>query len=133
MLKQKGPIFARYILGLIYFIFGALGLFQLLPPQPDMPERMQLFMTGLLATGYFFPLLKGTETICGLMILAGVAPALMLVILAPITINIFLLHSFLTPGLENIVLPLFMVIMHVWAAQFFLPVYKNMFRRHRPN
>lgn len=52
------PIIARFLLGLAFFIFGGAGLFNLFPPPPDMPVALQAFMTGIMATGYFFPVLK---------------------------------------------------------------------------
>lgn len=128
-MKKFAPKVALYILALIYFIFGGAGLFNLLPAPPDLPVKLQTFMTGIMATGYFFPVLKGTETLCGLLLLLGVAPALILVVLAPITLQIVLLHSFLTPGLQNLALPLFMLILHITAATRFWPVYQPLFKR----
>lgn len=120
---------ARYLLGLIFFGFGLAGLLKLLPPQPDMPEKMQTFMNGMMATGYFMTLLKLTETICGLMLLINFAPALALVILAPITINIFLVHAFMTPGLGNLVMPIAMLVLHFLAAQAYCEKYRPLFRK----
>lgn len=130
-MKPIVPKIARYIIALIFFVFGGAGLFNLFPPPPNMPEKLQTFMTGIMAAGYFFPLLKGTETLCGLLLLVGVAPALMLVILAPITINIFFTHAFLTPGIENLVLPIFMVICHGVAAVGYWKVYKPLFDKNK--
>lgn len=127
---NKASTVARYVLGLIFFVFGAAGLFNLLPPPPDMPEKLQTFMTGMMVTGYFFPLLKSTETIFGLLLLAGFAPALALVILAPITINIVLVHSFLTPGAKELVLPLVILILHLVAAKKYWATYQPLFRRN---
>lgn len=120
---------ARYLLGLIYFVFGGAGLFNLLPAPPEMPERMQTFMNGIMATGYFFPLLKATEMVCGLLLLLGFAPALALVILAPITLNILFVHAFMTPGAQELVLPVIMIVAHLLAATNFSNVYKPLFKR----
>jgi len=121
---------ARYILGLIFFIFGGAGLLNLFPPPPDMPQKLQTFMTGIMAAGYFFPLLKGTETICGLLLLLGVAPALVLVILAPISINIFMTHLFLTPGVQNLVMPSLIIVCHLLAAKSYWKIYRPLFNRN---
>jgi uncharacterized membrane protein YphA (DoxX/SURF4 family) len=59
---------------------------------------MATFFAGLAASKYFFYLLKGTETACGLLLVSGVFVPLALVVLAPISINIFLVHSFLAPS-----------------------------------
>lgn len=122
---------SRYFLGLLFFVFGTAGLFNLFPPPPDMPEQLQTFMNGIMAAKYFFPLLKGTETLCGLMLLIGIAPALMLIILAPITINIFFTHAFMTPGMSNLVLPIIIIVLHVLAAHNYRDVYIPLFRRNK--
>lgn len=96
-MKTKFPLIARILLGLIFFVFGLIGLFNLIPPPPNLPEKLQAFNTGLMATGYFFPFLKIVETTCGLLLLVGVFIPLALVVLAPIIINIILVHAFLAP------------------------------------
>lgn len=128
-MKPIIPKIARYLLGLIFFIFGGAGLLNLLPAQPDMPEKLQTFMTGMMAAGYFFPLLKGTEVVCGLLLLIGVAPALALVILAPISINIFMVHLFLTPGLQNLLMPILILVCHLLAATAYWKLYKPLFQK----
>jgi uncharacterized membrane protein YphA (DoxX/SURF4 family) len=91
------PKIARYLLGLIFFIFGGAGLLNLFPPPPNMPEKLQAFMNGIMATGYFLPFLKATETVCGFLLLSGIAPALALLILAPIVIQISQKRIFVLP------------------------------------
>ena len=126
-MKNTAPKIARYLLGLIFFVFGGAGLLNLFPPPPNMPEKLQAFMNGIMATGYFFPVLKGTETICGLLLLIGIAPAVMLIILAPITIQILLLHSMLTPGLQNLVMPVIILVAHITAASGYWTRYRPLF------
>lgn len=123
------PELARYLLGLIFFIFGGAGLFNLIPPPPDLPEKLMTFMNGLMVTEYFFPLLKGTEVVCGLLLLTGFAPALALVVLAPISINILLVHLFLTPGIENLIIPSAIIVLHALAAWQYWRVYRPLFSR----
>ena len=63
---------ARIILGLIYFVFGSMGLaiaFGLMKmPEQPMPEAAEIFMKGIMATGYFFPVLKVTEVVFGFLL-----------------------------------------------------------------
>jgi putative oxidoreductase len=128
--KQKLPTITRILLGLIFLLSGVAGLFNLIPPPPDMPEKLMSFMTGLMSTGYFIPFLKTTETLCGLLLLLGIAPALILLILAPITINIILVHSFLTPGLENLIVPVLILVLHITSARKYWPVYRPLFNKN---
>ena len=86
------------------------------------------FIGGLASSGYFFPVLKGTEVVAGLLLLTGVAAPLALVVLAPITLQIFLFHSILTPGLQNSVLPLVMIALHIASATAFWSLYRPLFK-----
>lgn len=106
----------RILLGLIYFVFGLNGFLNFLPMPENLPEGAVAFTTGMMSAKYFFPLLKGTEVLCGAALLANQFVALALVVLAPVTIHIFLFHLFLTPGLENSILPLVMMILSLLIA-----------------
>jgi putative oxidoreductase len=132
---SKVQLGARIILGLIYFVFGCMGLamvFGLMQaPTPEMPEAAMKFNEGLFGSGYFLPFLKITETICGFLLLSGIAAPLALVILAPITLNIFLFHAFLTPGAGNLVIPLIMVIAQVLAMKGYWSLYQPLFSKKK--
>lgn len=130
-MNQKLPTISRYLLGLIFFVFGGAGLFNLIPPPPDIPEKLMTFMNGLMTTEYFIPFLKTTETLCGILLLLGIAPALILVVLAPISINIFLVHLFLTPGAQNLIMPIVIITMHILAATKYWGIYRPLFNRNR--
>lgn len=129
-IKQYGPTVARVLLGLIFFLSGIAGLFGLAKPPPDLPQAMIDFSMALMATKYFFPLLKITEIIFGFLLIIRVAPALALVVLAPITINIFFAHAFLTPGIQNLILPLVMIALQIWAATKYWALYRPLFKRN---
>jgi uncharacterized membrane protein YphA (DoxX/SURF4 family) len=96
-MKAKIPLVARVLLGLV-FLFGSVAFFlNLVPPPTDLPERLKAFNDGLMASGYFFNLLKVTELVCGLFLVTGFFVPLALVVLAPISLNIFLVHATLAP------------------------------------
>jgi uncharacterized membrane protein YphA (DoxX/SURF4 family) len=129
-MKAKLPLVARVLLGLVFLFGGITGLLNLFPPPPDLPERLQTFNAGLMASGYFFPLLKATETLCGALLLSGFFVPLALVILAPIVLNIILVHAFLAPS--GLPLALIMGLLMVYLAFFAKPysiVIKSLFRR----
>src|SRR3954469_17805805 len=64
-------------------------------PQPSVPGPAAAYLGALGAAGFFFPVLKITETIAGFLLLTGVAVPLALVLLAPIIVQIFLFHAWL--------------------------------------
>lgn len=125
-MNTKVTKISRWVLGFLYFASGLAGLLGLAKPQP-MPELATAFMGGMMAAPYFFPLLKLTETIAGALVLFGVAAPVGLVILAPITVQIFFFHAYLTPGLGNVVVPLVICILHALAASAFWPLYRPLF------
>lgn len=110
---------ARLFLGLMFFVFGLIGLLNLIPVPPELPERLKTFNDGLAASIYFMPLVKGTETVCGLLLLSGFFVPLALVILAPVMINIFLVHAFMAP--DGLVLPVIMGSLMIYLSFFAKP------------
>lgn len=97
VIRHKLPHAARILLGLVFFVFGLNGFLQFIP-QPPLPEPAGAFMGALAATGYMFPLIKGTEIVAGLLLLSGRFVPLALVLLAPVIVNIVLFHVVLAPG-----------------------------------
>ncbi len=110
---NKATTGVRIILGLIFFIFGLNGFLQFIP-QPPLAEPALGFMMGLMKASYFFPVLKGTEVICGLMLLSGRFVPLALVILSPIVIQIFLFHTILAP--DGFIMGLAILIMQAFLG-----------------
>ncbi len=121
-MKSKVTIGARVLMGLIFFVFGLMGLFNLVPPPPDLPEKLKLFTDGLAASGYFMPLLKGTEVICGLLLILNMFVPLALVILAPIVLNIFMVHLVMAPS--GLVIAIVLGILQIYLS-FFAEPYSN--------
>lgn len=94
-MQNKIQIVVRVLLGAL-FLFGGIAFFFTTPP--PMTGDMATFFTGLMASKYFFYLLKGAEIFCGACLVSGCFVSLALVILAPIVLNIFMLHLFLEPS-----------------------------------
>lgn len=124
---KYATLIARLLLG---FIFVGSGIAFFLTTPPPMEGPIADFFKGMAATGYFFYLLKATEIICGLMLMSGFFVPLALVILAPVVLNIFLLHAFLTPPQQTI-LPIIMGLITVYLAFFsaqYSPTIKQLFK-----
>ena len=121
---RYGVAGARILLGLIFFVFGLMYFFMKMPPI-DTTTAMGKFSDGLLASGYFMPFLKGTETLMGLLLLLNRFTPVALLILAPIIINILLFHSFLEPQGLPIAIPVFLL--EVFLAWAHWDKYKGLF------
>jgi putative oxidoreductase len=93
-MKAKLDLAAHLIFGAMFLVFGLNGFFNFLP-MPPMSDQANAFMGGLAGAGYFFPLLKGVEVICGLALLTRRFVPLALLILAPVVVQILLFHVFL--------------------------------------
>lgn len=98
-LARYAPVVARVLLGLIFFVFGLNGFLNFIPPPSSPPpEAAMAFAGALMKTGYMFPFIKGTEVVCGGLLLANRFTALALTILAPIILNILAFHTILAPA-----------------------------------
>ena len=67
-------------------------------------------------------LLKVTELICGILLLSGRFVPLALVVLAPISINIFMVH--LIMAREGLPVAIFVVASHLFLAYYYRDAFK---------
>jgi hypothetical protein len=93
-MKSKATTAARILLGLVFLVYGVNGFLHFFP-LPQMSGTAAEFIGGLVASGYFFPLLFGTYTITGAALLTGRFVPLALTVLAPVIVNIVAIHVFL--------------------------------------
>ena len=113
---------ARVLLGLVFTVFGLNGFFQFLPA-PTVGESASAFLGALAAAGYVFPVIKSVEVLVGLSLLSGRFVPLALTLLAPITVNIILFHSFLDPS--GLLLPLVVLGLHLSLAWRYRDAYRG--------
>lgn len=112
---------ARTLLGLLFVIASATYLLDLVPPPPQMPGAAGAFNDGLDAARYFMPLLKGTELLCGVLLLSNRFVPLALVVLAPIVVNIVAVHAFLMP--EGLPMAIVVAVFHLSLAFAYRPAF----------
>lgn len=127
-MTKKLPLLARILLGSVFFIFGLNGFFHFIP-MPPQTGPLAVYFAGMLATGYFLPLLAGVQTFCGALLLVGAFVPLALIILAPVIVNIVLLHIFLDP--KGLVMAVIISLLEAYLAFFADPyraVVKQIFR-----
>jgi putative oxidoreductase len=89
-------LIARYLLGLIFLIFGA-NKFHMFIPIPPATGAAAQFM-GTMFTTHMMLVVAALEVIGALLLLIGRYVPLGLVLLGPIVINIVLFHAFMEPS-----------------------------------
>jgi hypothetical protein len=120
------PTAARLLLGGIFFVFGLNGFLGFLP-QPPLSDAGGAFLGALAATGYMFPLIKGTEVIAGLLLLGNRYVPLAITLLAPVIVNIVAFHGLLSPGLG---LPLVVLSLALYLAWSYRDAYRGVLNAH---
>jgi hypothetical protein len=119
-LLQKAPHIARYVLGTIFFVFGLNGFLHFLP-QPPMSGAPAEFVQALMASGYVLPVLKGSETVAGALLLSNSYVPLALAVLAPAVVGIVGFHVLLAPA--GLPIALLVLVLELYLAR----AYKNAF------
>ena len=127
MSTKTTVLIARIILGLIFFVFGLNFFLNFIPAQPAPTGNAGAFMGGLFQSGYLFPFIKVTEVVCGALLLFGRYIPLILIVLMPISINIFLFHTILLPGAAPVTISLLIIISQLYLAWCYRNYYKQLF------
>jgi putative oxidoreductase len=102
-------LIARYLLGLIFFVFGLNGFLHFIPQPPMPPGPGADFATALFVSRYLVVVLL-LEIIPAILLFANRYVPLALVLLGPVIVNIFLFHAFMAPS----GLPLALVVVVLW-------------------
>ena len=114
-MKSKATTAARVLLGLIFFGFGLNGFLHFFP-LPPAKGAAAVFIWGLVASRYFFPLLFGTYLATGAALLTGRFVPLAISMLAPVIVNVAVMHLFLpSSGAEFVLAGLVTVLEAVLA------------------
>ena len=90
------PTIARYILGILFTVFGLNGFLQFIPPMP-MPALAGQYFGVMMASHYMVPVFL-LQLICGLMFLANQYVPLALALIGPVIVNILLFHLLMNPS-----------------------------------
>jgi uncharacterized membrane protein YphA (DoxX/SURF4 family) len=86
----------RFMLGGVLIVFPLNALFLKLF-SPKIPERGAALMNAMRESGYLLQFVQWTELVVGILIVSGYFQVVALLILLPVSINIFLFHLFLAP------------------------------------
>lgn len=90
-------IVSRYLLGLIFTVFGLNGFFHFIPMPPPPSHLAVEFMTAAFAS-HFMTVVFLVQVVGGLLLLAGRFVPLALAILGPVLVNILTFHITMNPS-----------------------------------
>ncbi len=101
-------LITRTLLGIIYVVFGLNYFLHFIPlPAPAGPGGD--FESALFKAGYLFPFMKVIETVTGVFLIINRYTAFFVLLIFPITLNIFLFHAFLGPAGLPIGIPMLLI------------------------
>lgn len=91
-------IIARYLLGLMFTVFGLNGFLHFIP-QPPIANPLALQFLGAVGTSHFATFFFAVQLVGGLLLLSGFFVPLALTLLAAELYNILAFHLTLLPGI----------------------------------
>jgi putative oxidoreductase len=103
---------ARYLLGLIFLIFGLNGFLNFIPMPP--PTGLAAQFLGALSVSHYTVVVFLCQLIPAILLLINRYTPLALAILGPVIVNIFCFHAFLAPS----GLPLAVIVVILWILTF---------------
>jgi putative oxidoreductase len=117
-------IIARYLLGLIFLVFGLNGFLHFIPMPPPKGALAAQFGGAIFASHYWV-VVFGVQVLGGVLLLVNRFVVLALVLLGSVIVNIFFFHALMAPeGLPlAIIVVVLWVILAVRYKQYLAPIF----------
>ena len=122
---KTATIVSRILLGLIYLVFGLDYFLHFIPYQPNHTGAVALFKNGLIASGYFHPMIKSIQIVGGISLLIDRYAPFFAVVLFPISVNVFLFHTILVPS--GWYMGVLLIVSNVFLGYAYRKYYSGMF------
>jgi putative oxidoreductase len=123
---KTASLIARYLLGVIFLVFGLNGFLQFIPMPP--PTGIAAQFMGAMFLSHYLVVVFLLEVIPAILLLINRYVPLALVLLGPVIVNIFLFHCFMAPS----GLPLATVVAVLWVlvAAGVRPAFSGILQKH---
>jgi putative oxidoreductase len=103
-------LIARFLLGLLFLVFGLNGFLHFIPAQPLHPGTAGQFLGALFAS-HFLLVVSALQAAGGVLLLVNRYVPLALVLLGPVIVNIFFFHLLM----DKRGLPVAIVVVILWG------------------
>jgi putative oxidoreductase len=113
--------------GLVFLGFGLNGLLHLFP-LPPAQGAAAAFINGLIASRYFFPLLFAIYVVAGTTLLIGRFVPLALTVLAPIIVNVAVMHLFVPSSGAELGLAALVTVLEIYLAWSYRAAFRPLLR-----
>lgn len=123
---KTASLVARYLLGVIFLVFGLNGFLHFIPMPP--PSGIAGQFMGALFLSHFLVVVFLLELIPAILLLINRYVPLALVLLGPVIVNIFLFHCFMAPS--GLPLALVVAVMWVLVAVGVRPAFSGILQKH---
>src|SRR5215467_7050343 len=111
---KVATVIARILLGLVFVVFGS-NIFLHFIPMPPPPPTLAGDFTKALFLSHYLHVVAGFQIVGGLLLLIGRFVPLGLVLLAPVIVNIDLVHRLLDPsGLPMATIVSILLVLLLW-------------------
>jgi len=105
---------SRYLLGLVFLIFGLNGFLHFIP-QPPMPDGLASQYMNVMVASQYFVLVFLIQVVCAALFLSNQFIPLALTLIAPVIVNILLFHGLILPS----GLPIAFIVTALWFVLFY--------------
>jgi len=126
-MKSASTVTSRILLGLVFLGFGLNGLLHLFP-LPPAQGAAAVFINGLIASRYFFPLLFVIYLLTGTALVIGRFVPLALTVLAPVIVNVAAMHLFVPSSGAEIGLAALVTVLELYLAWSYRAAYRPLLR-----
>jgi uncharacterized membrane protein YphA (DoxX/SURF4 family) len=121
-------LIARYLLGLLFVVFGLNGFLHFIPTGPMPTGAAGQFMAAVMVGSHYMTVVFAIQLVAGLLLLVGQYVPLALTLLAPVIVNVVMFHAFMAP--EGLPLAVITTVLWLIAAYPVRSVFAVLLRRN---
>jgi hypothetical protein len=122
---KKATVIFRVLLGFLYMVFGLDYFLHFIPYQPLHTGAAEALKSGLIGTGYIYPMMKTIQVLAGISLLIDRYAPFSAVVVFPISLNVLLFHTILVPS--GWLMGVFLMVPNLFLGYAYRKYYAGMF------